>query len=533
MHDGVINIGRWKLFFIFMLAAASLISCRRNNSSPDVLRMNIETEPAALDWSIATEHWSIHVIMNIMSGLTRYDDDMTAQPALAERWDISDDGLTYTFYLRKGVRWTDAAPLTAQQFVDGWRRLLDPATGSEYAYFLYDVAGAQDYNEGKTPDFAQVRVRAVDALTLEVTLNKPIVYFPDVVSFVSTFPIRLDIIEKYGDAWTEPEHIQTLGAYKLESWQHEYRIVISRNEKYFGAPPKIGRVEMFMVNEENSSLDLYETGVLDIVRVPMLAAHFYQNRPDYKKGPAYWMNYVGFNVKKPPFDNPDVRRAFAHSLDRKQMTDMLRGGREPWMSWIPPRMKAANANIGCEFNVEKAREYLRRAGYKSPKDVPEVVHGYNTAQVNTMAAANIQEQWTKNLGVKVRLDNMEWKVYLDRIKDDTPALFRMGWMADFADPDNFMRLFISSSGNNHTQWGNPEYDRLVEDAARERDPQKRQRLYDRAQRILLVDDCVIVPTYVQQINDMVSPRVAGFKLNPMDLFFLERYSLTDAGGTSK
>ena len=195
---------------ITAVIAVLSVSCEKRERDTRVLRMNIETEPPSLDWSIATDNWSIHVINNIMNGLTRYDDDLVAQPALAERWDVSDDGMVYRFHLRKDVEWTDGVPLTARHFVDGWRRLLDPATAAEYAYFLYDVEGARNFNTGELKDFSKVGVKAIDDHTLEVRLNKPIVYFTDVVNFVSTFPIRIDVIEKHGDEWTEPGNIQTL-----------------------------------------------------------------------------------------------------------------------------------------------------------------------------------------------------------------------------------------------------------------------------------------------------------------------------------
>ena len=520
---------------ISILAAIAVlfVSCEKRERDARVLRMNIETEPPSLDWSIATDNWSIHVINNIMNGLTRYDDDLVAQPALAERWDVSDDGMVYRFHLRKDVEWTDGVPLTARHFVDGWRRLLDPATAAEYAYFLYDVEGARNFNTGELKDFSKVGVKAIDDHTLEVRLNKPIVYFTDVVNFVSTFPIRIDVIDKYGDEWTEPGNIQTLGPYKLESWRHEYRMEIVRNRTYYGPAPSIERVEMYMVGEENTGLDLYDTGKLDLIRVPSHAVPYYRSKPGYREGPAYWMFYLGFNVSKPPFDNPDVRRAFAHSIDREQVVEVIKGGRRAWAGWIPPRMFASNSDAGCPFDVKKAKTFLERAGYKSASELPETTLGFNTNLVNTMVASNVQQQWRSNIGAKIKLDNMEWKVYLGRLKEEPPRIFRLGWIADYSDPDNFMRLFISDSGNNHTKWGNPRYDRLIELAAVERDSEKRRKLYDRAQEILLVEDCVILPLFVSQVTRLVSPRIDGYKVNAMDFIFLDRLSLNVVGGTDR
>ena len=253
----------------------------------------------------------------------------------------------------------------------------------------------------------------------------------------------------------------------------------------------------------------------------------YKSRSDHREAPAFSIFYYGFNVTQPPFDDPLVRRAFAHSIDRKQVATILQGGQIPWPGWIPPGMIAADENVGCRFDPELAKKILEQAGYKSPEDLSEVALAYNTNLPNTMVSSNIQAQWSTNLGVDVRLDNMEWKVYLRLLRDEPPQIFRLGWVSDYPDPDNFMKVFTSTSGNNHTKWKNPAYDRLVEAAALELDTAKRKKLYEEAQRILLVKDCAIVPIFAGKIHRLVSPRLSGFKLNPMDLIFFDRLSFNE------
>ena len=229
--------------------------------------------------------------------------------------------------------------------------------------------------------------------------------------------------------------------------------------------------------------------------------------------------YYGFTVTKKPFDNPLVRRAFAHSIDRSQLPFILQGGEIPISSWIPVGLLGYNSAIGAKFNPEKARLLLAQAGFPGGNNLPLITLVYNTDQTNRLVAEYIQEQWRRHLNVKIELDSQEWKVFLSRLKTSPPQIFRMGWGADFPDPDNFMNLFLSSSGNNHLNWSHLEYDRLVDLAALEKNLLKRKTLYDRAQRILTENEAVIIPLFVTAKNLLVKPYVNGLELNALDQIF--------------
>ena len=216
-------------FFLLILSSCKIAETWDRNA----FRMSIPTEPPTLDWSLATDGVSFNVIANIMEGLTEFDENLSPKPAIAYRWDISEDGKIYKFYLRKDVYWTDGKPITAYDFEYSWKRLLDPATAAEYAYMLYDVVNAYEYNSGKIKDSDLVGVKALSSDILEIRLKKPIVYFPSITTFMVTFPQRKDIIEKYGDRWTEPENIITNGPFKLTKWRHEYQLILRANEKYY------------------------------------------------------------------------------------------------------------------------------------------------------------------------------------------------------------------------------------------------------------------------------------------------------------
>jgi oligopeptide transport system substrate-binding protein len=483
--------------------------------------MNLGTEPPTLDWSLATDNASIRVIENLMEGLTEYDEALKPKPAIAERWEILDGGRRYIFHLRKDVLWSDGKPVTAGDFEFAWKRLLDPKTGAEYAYFLYDLENAEEFNAGRLKEPSRVGVRANDPLTLEVRLKKPIVYFPSITTFTATFPLRQDLIEKFGDRWTEPEHLVTCGPFRLVEWRHEYRLTLAANDRYHKGRPSLDRVVFYVVEEDTTALTLYETGDLDRVGLPPVAIPSYKERPDYRHGSFLRGYYYGFNVTKSPFDNRLVRQAFSEAIDRSELPKILKGGEIPATSWVPPGMPGYDPEIGLKFDPASARKRLAEAGFSEGRGLPPITLAFNTDPTNLLIAENIQAQWKRNLGVTVRLDNMEWKVYLKRLKEDTPQIFRLGWGADYPDPDNFLALFTTRSGNNNTHWGNRRYDELISEAAGEPDPVRRKALYDEAQRILTEEDVPIVPLFVAAQNVLIKPYVKGLRLNPMDILALK------------
>lgn len=509
---------------ILLPSFLSLVSCTPQGDPKGDLqtfRMAVSSEPPTLDWSLATDSISIRFIDNLMEGLTQFDHELVARPAVAKGWSVSKDGKTYTFTLRDDVAWSDGKRVTAHDFEYSWKRLLNPATAAEYAYFLYDVENAYEYNSGELKDSAKVGVRAIDEKTLEVKLRRPVVYFPSITTFTATFPMRRDIVERYGDRWTEPAHIVTNGPFLLKEWRHEYSLTLTANPVYYGGRPRLDKVRFYVISEGTTALTLYETGGLDIVSLPPLAIPSYKNSREYLHHPFLRGYYYGFNVEKPPFNDRRVRQAFSMAIDRRDFPEILKGGELPATSWIPEGMFAHDPSIGLSFNPERARALLKKAGYPEGKDFPKVTAVFSTNPENLLIAQNLQAQWKKNLGIEVKLDNLEWKVFLKRLQSDTPEIFRLGWGADYPDPDNFMNLFTSSSGNNRTHWKNRKYDRLVEEAAMERDPGRRKGLYDRAQRILTEEDVPIMPLFQNAQNLLVKPYVKGFMPNAMDIIHLK------------
>lgn len=494
-------------------------------SAKQEFHMRIETEPPTLDWNLATDYVSINVLYHLIEGLAEYNDKLEPVPSLAS-WKVSKDGKTYTYTLKPGLKWSDGVPLTAQHFWDSWERTLNPKTASGYAYFLFDVVGAKEYNDGSLKDMSQLGIKVVDDRTFVVTLKKAATYFATIPAFTVTFPIRKDIIEKYGRKWTEPENMVVTGPFKLAEWKHDARIELVPNPNYRGPKPKLEKVTAYIVKEDATAISMFETGKLSYLsRLPALEIDRLKKNPGYRSLPYLRGYYYGFNVTKPPFNDVRVRKAFAHAIDRSQVVSLLRGGQSVTMSWIPKGMLGYNAKIGLGFDPERAKALLAEAGFPGGKGFPAITFMFDTRDDNKMIAERLQDQWQKTLGVKLSAQNEEWKVYLGRLRAEAPPLFRHGWGADFPDPDNFMNMFTSYSGNNFTKWKNNSFDAIVESAAGEASPSKRVALYSKAQKILTEEEVAIVPLFIDAINVLVDPKVKGLQIDSLGLLKIHRVEM--------
>lgn len=495
----------------------------------ETLRMNISTEPPSLDWHKSTDSTSAMIQYNIMDGLTEFDFDdpeLGVIPALASSWQVTPDSKKWTFELRKDVTWTDGKPLVAQHFVDAFERLLSPATASQYAYFLFPVKKARAYNEGKTKDFSEVGVRAVEPHKLVIELENSMSFFPNLLTHHSTYPIRKDVVDKYSDAWTQPQNMQTLGAYRLKVWDHDKNIVLEANPAYYGTKPKVKNVLMYMINETSTAVNLFESGKLDVqLGIPSQELTRLKAKPEFKEYPVLVMQYIGFNVQMKPFDNPLIRKAFNHAIDRNQIVRLLGGGRTPLLSWVPRGMFGYEPEKGLKFDVEEAKRLLKQAGVKDPKELPKITYIFNTSEDLQRIAENVQAQLKKNLGVEIELKNEEWKVFLSTIRSNTPSMFRMGWQADFPDPDNFLNLMTSYSENNRTKWKNAAYDALIEKGAAEPNKAKRKEHYAKAQEILTETDAPVIPLFSSVSQSLVATRVKNFPLNSLSKIVLKEVEL--------
>jgi len=498
------------LVFITFIALA-LQACGPEAKSKNELRATISTEPPTLDPNLATDTISFFLLNQLYDGLTQFDENLNVLPAAALSWDISSDGLTYRFQLNPNGCWSDGAPVTAQNFIDSWLRLLDPKTAAPYAYFLYPIRGAKSFNEGKTTNPKTVGLTADGNFTLVVELETPTVFFPQITTFMVTFPIRLP---------KDPQTFIGNGAYRLKSWKHDDHLVLQKNELYSGLPkPQLEKITLSIVPEAITALALYERGDIDYVAIPPLAIDALRTRPDHIMVRKLRGYYYGFNLTLPPYNDVRLRKALAMSLDKREIPQLLHGGEIAVNSWVPPGLFGYAPNIGLTFNPADAKALLLEAFGKSGPGPLDLTFNYDAT--NKRLAEWAQGQWKKNLGLEVTLVNEEWKSFLNHLHRQPPGLYRMGWGADYPDPDNFLNLFTSYSGNNHTKGKNAAYDKLITEGARTSDPKLRKAIYDQAQRFLLEDDVAIIPLFVSTSHYLVSPRVAPLKINALDILYFK------------
>lgn len=499
---------------------------KKKDFIPGTLRLNLGFEPDTLDWAKATDSYSFDVITNLMVGLTKYNNDLKSIPSLATEWKISNNGKTYHFLLNKNAKWSDGKPVSAHDFIYGWERILNPKTAGPYAYLLYPIKNAELYNSGDIEDPKLLGAKAINDSILEVNLESPLAFFLNLTSWAVYFPQRKDVIEKYKDDWTEPKNIVSCGPFLLENWQHEYKLCLKRNPYYSNPIPCLKEIRYHMVPEQSSAFALYLNNELDCIdsrSIPISEIETVKKMTETNIYPLLRGTYIGFNVTKPPFDNKFVRAAFSHAINRNVFPKVLKREELPTATWIPPGLKDFySPDIGRNFNEILARELLAKAGYPNGKDFPTVSMYFPTREDAKLIAESTQALWKKVLNINVEIINQEWKVYLSTLHQNPPHMFRMSWGADFPDPDTFMTLFNSNSGNNHGRWKNKTYDELVSQAATTLDLNLRKSIYRKAQKILLEDEVAIAPIFFNTQVLLNKPWVNNFEFNSMDMIFCEK-----------
>lgn len=498
-------------------------------ASDQTLRINLSAEPPTFDPAQAQDSQANTVLKTMYEGLTRMDESGEPQPAAAESWKV--DGTKYTFTLRQDAKWSNGDPVTANDFVFAWERVLNPETvpAPPYAYQLYYLKNAQEYNEGKIKDFSQVGVKAVDEYTLEVELVAPTPYFLGLTSFYTFYPVHQSV--KDDDKWAvDASKMIVNGAFTLTNWTKGQTIEVTKNENYWDKDSiKLNKISMSLVNSGATELASYRNGELDRAghpngeiptdQIPIVQKEL---KDEYNVKGIASTYYYEFNVTAKPFDNAKIRKAFAMAIDRQAIVDKVTlGGQLPAYGFVPPGIKGVNDEFRNENkddffteNLEEAKKLLEEGmqeeGYTK---LPDITLMYNSSEAHKKIAIAVADMWKKNLGVDVKTENQEWAVFLENRQSLNYQVARAGWSADYNDPMTFLDMWTSNSGNNDSGFKNEEYDKLINEAKNSEDNAKRNENFKKAEEILIEENQVLMPIYYYTNVAVEKPYLKGVVLD--------------------
>ncbi len=478
--------------------------------------------PQTLDPALVREVTSVNYVCEIFSGLVGFDPKLKLTPDIAQSWKISEDGRTYTFFLRHGVRFHNGREVKAEDFKYSLERACDPGTGSKTAEtYLGDIVGAKEELAGKAQGLEGVRV--IDDYTLQITIDAPKVYFLEKLAHPCAFVVdRANV--KSGKGWWH--HPNGTGPFKLKEWRRDQLLVLERNDLYYGQLPRVkevifrlwGGVPMMLY--ERGEIALTHVSGADIERVldPRNPLH-----RELVEVPQLSLWYLGFNHAKPPFDDPKVRQAFCLAMDKdkiirlvlKRMVRRADGILPPGLPGYNPQLK------GLTYNPERARELIRKSKYKVASNLPPII--LTTAgrgELSNLDGALV-DMWRRNLGVEVKVRQLEPEKYAYVLREEKDELFELGWVADYPDPQNFLDVLFHSRGEENVgEYSNPRVDALLEQARVERDSEVRLSLYRQAEE-LLVQDAACLPLFFDVDYVLVKPYVKGFVGTPMPIPWLK------------
>ena len=464
---------------------------------------------------------------DLFEGLLISDVDGKPSPGVAEKWE-NKDFKVWTFHLRKDAKWSDGTPVTAQDFVYSWQRLANPNTASPYASYLQygHIVNIDDIIAGKKP-ITDLGVKALDEHTFEVTLSEPVPYLYKLLVHSSVSPVPKAAVEKYGEKWTQPANIVTNGAYKLKDWVVNERIVLERNANYWdNAKTVINQVTYLPIASEVTDVNRYRSGEIDMTYNNMPIELFQKLKKEIPNevhvDPYLCTYYYEINNQKAPFNDVRVRTALKLAMDRDIIVNKVKNqGDLPAYSFTPPYTDGAKLvepewfKWSQEKRNEEAKKLLAEAGYTAEKPLTFNLL-YNTSDLHKKLAIAAASIWKKNLGANVKLENQEWKTFLDTRHQGNYDVSRAGWCADYNEPTSFLNMVLSDSSNNTVHYKSPAFDKLIADTLKVTDEAQRSELYSKAEQ-QLDKDSAIVPVYYYVNARLVKPWVGGYSgKDPMD-----------------
>jgi oligopeptide transport system substrate-binding protein len=508
-----------------LAVSAALLGCSRganvkSGDASQVLHRSIGPDLADLDPHLYTQTSYYTVLSALLEGLVAEDPvDLSPVPGVAQRWEISPDGLRYTFHLRPDARWSNGEPVTSEDFVGSWRRILTPSLGATNASQLYVIEGAEAFNRGVS-DFSQVGLKATDSHTLSVTLEHPAPWFLTLLSSPAWLPVHLPTLMKYGgvadrgNAWAVPGKWVGNGPFNLESWRRGQVIVAKRSTTYWDAAHvRLSAIHFHAFDSIDGEERAFRAGQIHITETlpPDRIEAYRKDAPELLRiDPLLGTYFLRINVRRPGLNDARIRLALTLAIDRSALVErLLHGGQKPAFAFTPPGMGGYTPDLPEAKPLDQARRLLAEAGHPGGAGLPPFDLLFNSSETHRTIAEAVQEMWRRDLGIQVRLVNEDVKVKEEARASGNYDLLQSSWIADYADPSAFLDIWRSDSGNNFTGWANADYDAYLFTAARTPDAAARNALYSKAERLLL-SEAPFIPLYHYTHVYLIRPSVHGW-----------------------
>ena len=528
-----IPVSHFLRLLCFFAAIGLLASCGSRETAVDrgnreqVLERGSHADVADLDPQTAVTITELDIVSTLFEGLVAEDPvDLHPVPGVAERWDVSADKLVYTFYLRPNARWSDGSSLTAADFVASWRRALTPSLAAENAALFYVIQGAEAYHKGATTDFNQVGVKAIDARTLRVSLEHPMAYFLSLLTHGAFYPVPIATIEKHGalgtrgTRWTRPGEIVGNGPFVLKDWRPNQEILVEKSPTYWeAAQVRLHAIRFHPIDSPDTEERAFRAGQLHVTYVvPFSKTEVYRrDMPQFLRSDPYLNTYfIRVNTARPVLDDPKFRRALSLSIDRAVLVDrILRSGQRVATSLTPPGLPDYTPPNSVRTDLAEANRLLHESAYGKSSTPPKIELLFPSSDNMRLIAEALQQMWRSSLGVSVVLVNQEHKVVNSERRAGHYDIVLSDWVADYLDASTFLEPWRTDSPNNHTRWGNVEYDALLFAAARNPDATARAEQLQKAETLLL-DASPIIPLYFNPHTFLLQTSVKGWHPTLLD-----------------
>lgn len=484
-------------------------------------------DTTSLDPHKVSGDWENRIVGDIFEGLVTEDAGAQPIPGMAASWEISDDGLVYTFKLRDGAVWSDGEPVTANDFVFAFQRIMDPATAANYAYLQYTIKNAEAINSGEIADLGELGAVALDDKTLEITLENPAPFFVSALTHYTAFPVPKHVVEEHGDEWVKIDNIVVNGPYRPVEWVPGSHVRTVKNEAWYDtASLAIDEAVFYTLEDQSAALKRYRAGEFDILTdIPKDQYEWMvENLPgQLHVAPFAGLYYYVVNHNEAPFNDVRVRQALSMAINREVIGPQVLGtGELPAYSWVPPGMAnyvdepayVSWKDLPYDEKVAQAKDLMADAGF-GPDNPLKLQLRYNTNENHKRIAVAIAAMW-KDLGVEVELYNTEVKVHYAELQENQLQVARAGWLADYNDPVNFLELLKSDVAYNYGRFNSSEFDALLDEAAKQTDLAARAETLKKAERIAM-DESAAFPIYYYLSENLVSPKVTGFEDNAFDI----------------